>query len=94
MRRPKPLGGVVDRTFYIVRPKNGPAASDSIGTVLGKYAALHVAVAVCHTMSHDLLQHWGTQKLVIVESTVALAEGDLISRAAALRVFDGDGTRH
>lgn len=84
----------MERTFYIVRPKNAPAASDCVGTVVGKCTALHVAVAVCQTMSHDLLQHWGAQKLVIVESTVPLAEGDQISRAAAVRVFDGDGTRH
>jgi len=45
-------------------------------------------------MSRDLLQHWGAEELVIVESTFSLAEGDEISRTAVVRVFDGDGTRH
>lgn len=84
----------MERTFYIVGSKNGMPASDCVGTVLGKCAALHVAVAACHKMSEDFLQHWGAKKLVIVESTMLFAEGDEISRLAAVRVFDSDGTRH
>ena len=84
----------MERTFYIVRSKNGTPASDCIGTVLGKCTALHVAVAVCHKMSDDLLQHWGAKTLVIVESTIPFAEGEEIALAAAVRVFDSDGTRH
>jgi hypothetical protein len=83
----------VERTFYIVRSKNGTPASDCIGTVLGKCAALHVAVAMCLKMSDDLLQHWNAKTLVIVESTTPYAEGEEIARAAAVRVFDSDGTR-
>lgn len=84
----------MERVFYIVRSKNGTPASDCVGTVLGKCTALHVAVAVCHRMSDELLQHWGAKTLVIVESKIPFAEGDQISRAAAVRVFDSGGTRH
>jgi hypothetical protein len=45
-------------------------------------------------MSDELLQHWGAKTLVIVESKNPFAEGDQISRAAAVRIFDRDGTRH
>lgn len=92
---PQTVGGeVVDRTFYIVNARNGASASDCVGTVLGQCNALHVAVAVCHKMSDDLLQHWGVKSIVIVESKVPFTEGDEIPLAAAVRVFDDDGTRH
>ena len=84
----------MERTFYIVKSKNGTPASDCVGTVLGKCTALHVAVAVCHRLSDDLLQHWGAKKLVIVESKALFAEGDEVPLTAAVRVFDSDGTRH
>ena len=84
----------MERAFYIVRSKNGTPASDCIGTVLGKCTTLHVAVAVCHRMSDELLQHWGAKTLVIVESKNPFAEGDQISHAAAVRIFGRDGTRH
>ena len=84
----------MERTFYVVKSITGKPASDRIGTVLGKYAALHVAVAVCHRMSDDLRQHWDAKTLVIVESKTPVAEGEEIARAAAVRVFDSDGTRH
>ena len=84
----------MERTFYIVKSRNGASASDCVGTVLGQCAALHMAVAVCHKMSDDLLRHWGAKTVLIVESKVSFAEGDDIPIAAAVRVFDGDGTRH
>ena len=82
------------RTFYIVNSGHDVSSSDCVGTVLGQCAALHVAVAVCDKMSDDLLQHWGVKSVLIVESKVPFVEGDEIPLAAAVRVFDGDGTRH
>lgn len=84
----------MERTFYIVKSRKSASASDCVGTVLGQCNALHVAVALCHRMSDDLLAHWGARNVLIVESRVLFAEGDEIPLAAAVRVFDGDGTRH
>jgi hypothetical protein len=88
-----PLAKSVERTFYIVRPKSRMVTGDCIGTVLCSCTALHVAVTLCQTMSDDMLQHWGVKKLMIVESTVPFAEGESISRSAAVRIFDSDGSR-
>jgi hypothetical protein len=88
-----PLGASVQRTFYIVKPKSPMVTGDCVGTVLCSCTALHVAVALCQTMSDDVLQHWGVTKLMIVESNVPFAEGESISRSTAVRIFDSDGTR-
>lgn len=81
----------MNRNFYIVTPR-GARATESVGRVLGRCSALHVAVALCHSMSDELMQG-SDDDLVIVESHAAIGEGECVPRKAAVRVFERDGTR-
>ena len=83
----------MNRNFYIVTP-TGARATESVGRVLGRCSALHVAVALCHSMSEDLTQASdGTDDLVIVESHADIEDGECVPRRVAVRVFGRDGTR-
>jgi hypothetical protein len=80
-------------SFYIVRPERGPVMPGRVGTVLHRCSQLHIAVAVCHSFADTAVDSRNGGTPVIVESAVALREGDAIMQAAAVRIFESDGTR-